>query len=1762
MRPRKHPTASRTHSVRLSGRASHRSKARSRRRRLRCEQLERRELLAVDITGVLDAAGNETLAFLDNPATTDLASSNDATPTLVGTYEPQHTQASLIAKDASGEELEGYWRIDELAERWRFTPTAPIATGDVISVTYDDESFADDGSGDGVQVFLTVEGQLDRQGLDGPFTKDLNEDFLGSEMVSVGNKLAFASWHEAYGSELTVLDTLSGDSTIFDLSPGLASSVPTNVHAIGNRVVFRAHDPIHGSELRWIDLSDSQPKIHTLDLVAGPANSRDSNNQIVGFDGKLYFTIETTTGDLQVQVVDFDDPQGSVKAIPYLADWPSHETPSIDHMMVVGKQLVIQIRPVGSIQIHVADLTLQEPRFREISFGGYYDRILNPTTPVELDERLYFIAYLTGDYHRYVLFEARFSDDQSSLSIVDLTNRFGRFSWQTQKDLAVVGDKLVFVDDNQVFYIEGEQLGNESPIEAKHIEIGTQTDFRFLKGFGTTSNQLFVSAIRDSQLYRLTDDGVGISFESFLTPSLNLLSPNIAQVRDHLFVAANSNLYSGLIRWDPKRIDELPTLVHKSTTLRFAPNFGSNWIASDSGLFLPIRDTLHGMELRHIQENESQLTVKNYVEFSSHSSNEIVNFSEPSADSQTAVVASTEHLESPFYASQVALGDDRDDSTDSLPSIAIVRADHLKVFADKAIVQSELIDLQLDGSTSVNPETSASGFLFDDSYLRIGDRVYAAFRDSEFDSFGRELRWLDLDSVSTGWTVLDFVPGRSGSLAGDDRLFSDGTRLFFTAVDDQFGNELRWLRASDATPSVQTIDAVPGPDSSFPESFTGFDLPTLPLFFTALSESGVRELYRVDLDQEQPTVSPVGLSRDLQEFNSIHFRALVPVGHRLFAYLSTANGYVLASLDANDPDAVLTPWLNGENSLEIKRGIYEESLMPFGTKLVFPLNESSQLGFIDTTTANSPIQRVLDDLPTQWRGDPFDAVLFDGKLFFQSQSRFFLDHQYVYEESGQLMRGSLSPTGERRESRSERPSFQANEETLLYIGDDGDGSELRWLSAEDQRAAEIVNAGIAGSDQARPADARVGDSIRIQLRFDEAVVPVGGQIAGRWPSFERIDELTWVATIEVTEETPLGLVSFLLHFQDATGNTTTVDATTDDSVVMIQEARVELPEPVTRIDFESFAHGAAWDTAEDGHAVDRAVMPQDFTSVARTPGSAAVQLDGLNPPIQILDSSDINGEDLDSATVSFWFRADEVASSQKQVLYKQGGDSRGINAYLDDGTLSVGGWSDKESWGGTFLQTDQVRSNQWHHVAIVLDNGITTEANRLTAYLDGVRFDEGPARPIKKHLGDVALGGLLDSTRFHDGNATEGTHPSPFQGAIDGFRFDRQALTPLEIDALATDRVATSSPAKGPSTPTIADPITQWELNEGEGRTARDSAERGAADLATLIGDATWSVSDEGRPVIRLDGNGYLSLEDSDDLNGSTFDQRTISLWFRADDVSGDEKQVLYKQNGRNRGLSIYLESGQLFLGGWSDSQAWSGTFLSTDRVENATWHHVTLVLDAHDADPELRGYLDGELIGTGPAAEIGRHLGDVSLGAVVQATRFHDGESRGPAGRLALKGELAAIAIYDRALEGPDIEALASNGAQAPSTRSIERDPEGEAPTESRPGTVVSPTSTRHNPAFAWDVNNDGRLSALDALQVINWLNQEIHGDHVPGSDNYVDTNNDGSVSAVDALLVINALNEDSQRRTENKGALAELESVDPQLASDAIDAAVSKLF
>lgn len=198
-----------------------------------------------------------------------------------------------------------------------------------------------------------------------------------------------------------------------------------------------------------------------------------------------------------------------------------------------------------------------------------------------------------------------------------------------------------------------------------------------------------------------------------------------------------------------------------------------------------------------------------------------------------------------------------------------------------------------------------------------------------------------------------------------------------------------------------------------------------------------------------------------------------------------------------------------------------------------------------------------------------------------------------------------------------------------------------------------------------------------------------------------------------------------------------------------------------------------------------------FTSLGGQFGGV-VNFAGGDDLLTINNSADINLDRHGKRTIALWFKVnDKNIVGRKQVIYEEGGAVRGLNIYIDEGRLYVGEWNtdpNQSNWSGTYLSTDEIESNRWHHVALVLDTKEdldTIQPGTLTAYLDGVKYSEGDGTLLASHTDYIGLGGVNRNTRFHDGEAI-GTGIDGLAGSLEDVCLYNRALTAHEIVLLSS----------------------------------------------------------------------------------------------------------------------------------------------------------------------------------------------------------------------------------------------------------------------------------------------------------------------------------------------------------------------------------------
>lgn len=229
--------------------------------------------------------------------------------------------------------------------------------------------------------------------------------------------------------------------------------------------------------------------------------------------------------------------------------------------------------------------------------------------------------------------------------------------------------------------------------------------------------------------------------------------------------------------------------------------------------------------------------------------------------------------------------------------------------------------------------------------------------------------------------------------------------------------------------------------------------------------------------------------------------------------------------------------------------------------------------------------------------------------------------------------------------------------------------------------------------------------------------------------------------------------------------------------------------------------------------------------------NGAAYFDGGNDLLGVANTTDINLGIHTQLSVSGWFRAtDPTQTNFKQVIYEQGGATRGLNLYVYDGLLYGGGWNadaSQSNWGGSFIST--AIDSGWHHVTLTLSGGTTVAADALKLYLDGVLINSASGSQLWEHTALIGIGGMNSDSRFHDGTVSGTGHH--FEGYLDQFMVHGRALTATEVASLHAIRPTVPSFEEAHKTRSTYDDVSPWYAEQFTDTTR----------LYTLAGDRTYS---------------------------------------------------------------------------------------------------------------------------------------------------------------------------------------------------------------------------------------------------------------------------------------------------------------------------------
>lgn len=209
-----------------------------------------------------------------------------------------------------------------------------------------------------------------------------------------------------------------------------------------------------------------------------------------------------------------------------------------------------------------------------------------------------------------------------------------------------------------------------------------------------------------------------------------------------------------------------------------------------------------------------------------------------------------------------------------------------------------------------------------------------------------------------------------------------------------------------------------------------------------------------------------------------------------------------------------------------------------------------------------------------------------------------------------------------------------------------------------------------------------------------------------------------------------------------------------------------------------------------------------------------------------------------------------------------------------------------------------------------------------------------------------------------------------------------------------------------------------------------DAVDRIGTLNGAYVGGVTTGIEEgatgDNDTAARFDGvDDMVTVGDSALINTSNRAERTVELWFEADDLSG--RQVLFEEGGTVNGMNVYLDGSTLYATAWSDSTVWSNDLVAAASVVAGARYHVAVTLDASVAR-ELTLFVDGTEVDTASKTDANlwnAHTDDGGIAAINGGTRFHDGNANGG---FHFAGVIDEVVLYNSIIADAQI----SNHAQA----------------------------------------------------------------------------------------------------------------------------------
>ncbi|MCA9029169.1 MAG: VCBS repeat-containing protein [Planctomycetaceae bacterium] len=273
--------------------------------------------------------------------------------------------------------------------------------------------------------------------------------------TSKGNNLYFSASDSTYGTELRWIDTTEATPTlhtvdVFSGNSGSNAGEHGGFTNVGDNLYFTARDSTSGIELRWIDTTETSPTLHTLDIASGAFGS--NVGQYGGFlavGNSLYFTALSFDSGYELRWIDTTETNPTLHTLDIYSGASSSNAGLYGGFAVVGDKLYFTaFDPSSGYELRWIDTTEPTPilvTFKIISgnkssfpgeFGGF----------TVVGNKMYFTAITLSSIlgRSYELCWIDTTEATPTLHTLDIYSGSRSSNPGQYSGLTVVGDKLYF----------------------------------------------------------------------------------------------------------------------------------------------------------------------------------------------------------------------------------------------------------------------------------------------------------------------------------------------------------------------------------------------------------------------------------------------------------------------------------------------------------------------------------------------------------------------------------------------------------------------------------------------------------------------------------------------------------------------------------------------------------------------------------------------------------------------------------------------------------------------------------------------------------------------------------------------------------------------------------------------------------------------------------------------------------------------------------------------------------------------------------------------------------------------------------------------------------------------------------------------------------------------------------------------------------------------------------------------------------------------